>query len=145
MATKFCAVIFFAFCTFSVTAQRCTLDIGGKNTETIIEVFQLNEAQIETMETLRGELEIETKSLEEQIEKLLVEHPQSTEEELVQLAGKYKALQQKMVNTSYESDKKLLSQFNPKQYDRYLQLCRTAIRMPIEVVPKIYNDSITPE
>jgi uncharacterized membrane-anchored protein YhcB (DUF1043 family) len=105
---------------FQVNAQACTLDIGGNNTRTIIEVFQLNKTQIGVMETLRGELEIKTKDLENQIEKLLAEHPQSTEEELIKLADKYKVLQQKMVSASYESDKKLLSQFNPKQYDRYL-------------------------
>jgi aminoglycoside phosphotransferase family enzyme len=126
-------------------AQNCTLDIGGKNTETIIDVFQLNEAQIATMETLRGELAVETKSVEDQIEKLLAEHPQSTEEDLIKLADKYKVLQQKIVNASYESDKKLLSQFNPKQYERYLQLCKAAIRRPIAVIPKIYNDTIEPE
>ncbi|MGB7393443.1 MAG: hypothetical protein WA913_03520 [Pricia sp.] len=145
MATRFCSLILFALCIFTATAQRCTLDIGGKNTQSIVEVFQLNEAQIEMMETLRGELEIETKGLEEQIEKLLADHPQSTEEELIKLADKYKALQQKMVDASYESDKKMLSQFNPKQYERYLQLCRAAIRMPIKVVPKIYKDSVSPE
>ncbi len=133
------------FLSVPVHAQNCTLDIGGKNFKAIIDVFQLNEAQMATLETLQGELAVVTKSLEEQIEKLLAEHPQSTEEELIKLADKYKVLQQKIVTASYDSDKKLLSEFNAKQYERYLQLCKAAIRRPIAVVPKVYNDSIAPE
>ncbi|WP_373518270.1 hypothetical protein [Pricia sp.] len=133
------------FLTGSVQAQNCTLDIGGKHAETMVTVFQLNEAQVATMETLQRLLAVETGHLEEQIEKLLAEHPQSTEEELIKLADKYKVLQQKIVTASYESDKKLLSEFNAKQYERYLLLCKAAIRRPIDVVPKIYNDSIDPE
>ncbi len=135
----------FVFLSLPINAQNCTLDIGGKNAETMVTVFQLNEAQKATLETLQGELAVATKSLEDQIEKLLAEHPQSTEEELLKLADKYKVLQQKILTASYESDKKLLSEFNAKQYDRYLQLCRAAIRRPIAVVPKVYNDSIAPE
>ena len=129
----------------SLHAQTCTLDLGGKNAETMIKVFQLNEAQLGILETLQGELAVETKSLNEEIEKLLAEHPQSSQEELLKLAEKYKVLQQKIVTASYESDKKLLSEFNAKQYNRYLELCRAAIRQPISVVPKVYNDSITPK
>ena len=131
--------------TGSLQAQICTLDIGGKNAETMVTVFQLNEAQMTILEALQGELAVETKSINEQIEKLFAEHPQSTQEELIKLADKYKVLQQKMVTASYESDKKLLSEFNAKQYERYLQLCKAAIRRPISVVPKVYNDSIAPE
>ncbi len=132
------------FISLPINAQTCTLDIGGKNAETMVTVFQLNEKQMAALETLQRELAVETKSLESQIEKLLAEHPQSTEEELIKLADKYKVLQQKIVTASYESDKKLLSEFNAKQYDRYLQLCKAAIRRPIAIVPKVYNDSIDP-
>lgn len=137
--------IFLVFFTGSLNAQICTLDIGGKNAETIVTVFQLNEAQMAILKTLQGELAIESKSVNDQIEKLLAEHPQSTQEELIKLADKYKVLQQKIVTASQESDTKLLSEFNAKQYERYLQLCKAAIRRPISVVPKVYNDSIAPE
>jgi len=120
-------------------AQNCTLDIGGKNSETIKTIFQLNKEQISTMEVLQGELSVKTKSLEEQIEKLLAQHPQSTEEDLIKLAEKYKALQQQLVQAAYDSDKELLSVFNMKQYERYLQLCNEAVRIPIRVVPKSYE------
>src|SRR5680860_417652 len=133
------------FLSVSINAQDCTLNIGGNNSETMINVFQLNETQVATMETLRRLLAVETGHLEEQIEKLLAEHPQSTQEELIKLAEKYKVLLQEIVTVSYESDKKLLSEFNAKQYERYLQLCRAAIRRPIAVVPKVYNDSIAQE
>lgn len=144
---KFFNILSFSLLFFAcpLQAQTCTLDIGGKNTETIITVFQLNEDQLEILDTLRRELAVKTKNFNDQIEKLLARHPQSTEEELIKLADKYKVLQQKIVSASYESDKKLLSEFNAKQYDRYLQLCKAAIRMPIGVVPKVYNDSIEPK
>lgn len=145
MVFKCICFVFFGMSLFSTNAQNCTLDIGGKNAETMVTVFQLNEAQMATLETLQGELAVETKSIEDQIQKLLAEHPQSTEEELIKLADKYKVLQQKIVTASYESDKKLLSEFNAKQYERYLQLCKAAIRRPIAVVPKVYNDTIDPE
>lgn len=145
MVLKIYSFAAFVLIAFLGNAQTCTLDIGGKNTETMVTVFQLNEAQIATLEILRAALAIETKSVNEQIEKLLAEHPQGTEEELLKLADKYKVLQQKIVSASYEGDKKLLSVFNAKQYERYLQLCQAAIRRPIAVVPKVYNDSIAPE
>jgi hypothetical protein len=135
---------FIALCLilFTGNAQDCTLDIGGKNSETIVKIFQLNEQQLTTMEALRGDLEIERKSVEEQIEKLLAEHPQSKEEDLIVLADKYKVLQQKLVNISKAGDKKLLETFNSRQYERYLELCNEAIRRPIVVTPKNYEPSI---
>ncbi len=145
MALRVIFLLFFGLLLFTSNAQNCILGIGGKHTETIIRVFQLNRAQIATMETLRDELAVETKNIENQIEKLLAEQPQSTEEELITLAEKYKVLQQTLVTASYKSDKKLLSQFNAKQYERYLQLCKAATRSPITVVPKVYNDSLGPE
>lgn len=135
----------FLFMMFCISAQDCTLDIGGKNRKTIVDIFQLNAQQKTTMETLRAELEIETKSIEDEIKELFNEHPQSTPEELLVLADKYKVLQQKMVNTSKESDKKLLAVFNERQYQRYLELCHEAFRKPIMVVPETPKDSISSE
>ncbi|MUH36699.1 hypothetical protein D9O36_12670 [Zobellia amurskyensis] len=128
-----------------VNAQNCTLDIGGKNNETIKTLFQLNEEQVSVMESLQGELEVKTKSVEDQIEKLLAQHPQSTEEDLIKLAEKYKTLQQQLVEAAYDSDKQLLSVFNVKQYERYLQLCNEAIRQPIKVEPKNYEIPVEEE
>ncbi|CAM4176906.1 hypothetical protein ZONE111904_05940 [Zobellia nedashkovskayae] len=139
MLPKLYSLLVFLMFFSVVNAQNCTLDIGGKNSETIKTIFQLNEEQIAIMETLKGELEVKTKSTEDQIEKLLAEHPQSTEEDLIKLADKYKVLQKQQLDLAYESDKELLSVFNAKQYERYLQLCNEAIRQPIKVEPKIYG------
>lgn len=139
----FVPVLFFLFFTLSGSAQDCTLDIGGKNGETLISVFQLNQTQIAQMETLSAELALTNKALEDDIQKLFDSHPQSTPEELTTLADKYRVLQQKMVDASWEADKKLLTIFNQKQYQRYLELCNEAIRKPIYVVPIGVKDSIT--
>lgn len=123
----------------SVRAQDCLLGIGGENTEIIIKTFQLNESQIATMEALRGELSVNSKSLEDQIEKLLAEHPQSKEEDLITMGDKYKALQAQLIQVSIEADKSLLEAFNAKQYERYLELCKAAIRKPIFANPMEYE------
>jgi len=133
------------FLLVSVNAQNCTLDIGGKNIDQIVTVFQLNEAQVGTMEALRAELEIKAKTIEDDIQKLFDNHPQSSPEELTTLAGKYKVLQQKLVEASFESDKKLLGTFNEKQYQRYLILCDEALRDPIRIIPIEIGDGIDPE
>jgi len=131
--------------TCTVKAQNCTLDIGGKNIDMIVKIFQLNESQIGAMEELRAELEIKNKTVQEDIQKLFDQHPQSTPEELMTMAGKYKVLQQKIVDASYESDKKLLSLFNEKQYERYLILCEEAIRDPIRIIPVLVEENVDPE
>ncbi len=128
-----------------IIAQECTLDIGGKNGTMVIDIFQLNEKQQTVMEELRGELEITTKSLEDEIQKLFASHPQGTEAELITLSDKYKILKEKLVSASRESDKKLLETFNQKQYERYKSLCYEAVREPIKITPISYKDSDTPE
>jgi len=128
-----------------MVAQECTLDIGGKNFDMVVDIFQLNTEQQAVMEKLRAELEISNKSIEDEIQKLFNSHPQSTQAELISLSDKYKVLKEKMVNSSWESDKKLLETFNPKQYLRYENLCHEALRKPIKVTPTVYRDSISPE
>jgi len=132
--------------TMVLSAQDCTLDVGGKNTETLIRIFQLNGPQISQMETLQAELSVETKTIEEAIQKLFDTQPQSTPEELTTLTDKYKVLKEKMVNASAATDKKLLELFNEKQYERYVALCNEAFRRPIKVVPQVLQDSlVSPE
>ncbi|MGB5553768.1 MAG: hypothetical protein WBM83_03850 [Flavobacteriaceae bacterium] len=130
------------FSCFAAHAQTCTLDVGGNNGEMITKIFQLNQEQIGIMEQLKAEFEITSRTIEDTIQKLFDEHPQSTTEELTTMAGKYKALQQKIVDASLESDTKLLSVFNEKQYQRYLLLCNEAIREPIRVIPVQMTDSV---
>lgn len=137
-------ITFFVFLLFSFSgkAQDCTLDIGGKHTDTLIKIFQMNAEQISKMETLSAELEIEIKIVEDEIQKLFDNQPQSTPEELTALAEKYKVLQEKIVSASKAADKMLLSNFNERQYNRYLDLCSEAIRRPIRVVPVSLKDTI---
>lgn len=135
-------VLVFSLFTLGGSAQECTLDIGGKNPEILIKVFQLKEAQITQMETWRAEFAAANKAVEDDIQKLFDSHPQSTTEELTTLAEKYSALQNKILKASREADKKLLTIFNERQYERYLQLCTEAIRLPIKVIPIGVMDSI---
>jgi hypothetical protein len=130
------------FVSLSVSAQDCTLDVGGKNTDVLVKVFQMNAAQIGNMETLSAELKLETKVIEDEIQKLFDSHPQSTPEELTTLSEKYKVFQEKIVMASKATDKMLLSIFNEKQYDRYLELCYEAVRKPIKVLPTSVKDTI---
>jgi len=118
---------------------ECTLDIGGKNPESVVKIFQLNEAQKVQVEELRAKYSITSKGIEDEMTKLLAEHPQSTPEELLTMAEKYKALQAKLVLASREIDEGLLTTFNQKQYSLYLSLCHEAFRIPIEVTPVIYD------
>jgi len=137
----FCAFIAFFLIASHSNAQvhECTLDIGGKNSENVAEIFQLNDGQKAQMEELRASYTLAYNTFEEESQKLLDEHPQSTSDELTTLAQKYRALQVKITDASREIDKKLLSSFNQKQYDLYLSLCHEAFRRPIEVTPVIYD------
>lgn len=130
---------------YYASAQNCTLDIGGGKNEVVVGIFQLNEAQIATMERLGAELDLENKALEDDIKKLFIEHPQSTTEDLMTLADKYKKLQQKIVDAAMSKEKEFLSEFNEKQYQRYLLLCNEALRDPIRIVPVMVNDTLGPE
>lgn len=141
----FCATMLFLISFMEVAGQDCTLGIGGKNSETIVSIFQLKASQKALMDTLRDQLAIEEKKVEDEIQKLFREHPQSSEEDLMKLAVKYKALQQQVVDLARETDIKLLSVFNERQYQRYLLLCKEAIREPISIVPMVYKDSIAPK
>jgi len=138
---QFCA--FAAFLLFishgNAQVHECTLDIGGKNANNVADIFQLNEGQKSQMEELRAEYSIAYKTFEEQSQKLLDEHPQSTSEELTTLAGKYRALQENITAASRAIDEELLASFNQKQYNLYLSLCHEAFRRPIEVTPVIYD------
>ncbi len=138
--------LFFNFFAFYGLAQNCTLNIGAENAETLANVFQMNKEQIAKMNQLSAELKIEVEVVEGEIQKLFAQQPQSTPEELSLLASKYKVLQQKIVQASIATDKKLLETFNVKQYQRYLELCNEALRDPIKVVPlPLKANEVNPE
>ncbi len=109
----------------------CSLDVGGKNTEVLIQVFQLNDEQKSKLEIWIAELELQTKVIEDDISQLLEQHPQSTEADLLNLSGKYAELKDNLVLLSLQYDQKLLGIFNEKQYKFYTELCREAYRRPL--------------
>ncbi len=133
-------LFFFGVLVFSSNAQDrdCMLGLGGSSAETIIQVFQLNEEQIQKMDDWTAELKLSNKVYQEEITQLFDTHPQSKTEDLEALATKYKVLKDKVLANTKEYDKRLLKLFNPKQYDRYLELCATANRIPFQVIPQPY-------
>ena len=125
--------------------EDCSLDIGGQETEVLIGVFQLNEEQQSYLETWRGELSVQARTIEDQISQLLASHPQSTEADLFNLSKKYAQLKDQLVAITLEYDQKMLGTFNPKQYEFYRELCKEALRRPLVPVPLEEEEEEEPE
>ena len=123
------------FACFTANAQDCTLAIGGKDADIIIQVFQMNNEQIAKMEVWKMELAKETEAAQEQANQLLASQPQGTPEDLEKMAIKYKEIQDRVAEISKSYDKKLLAIFNEKQYRRYVGLCREIYLKPLVVIP----------
>ena len=123
----------------------CSLDIGGEDTDVLITVFQLNEKQQTYLDTWRGELSVQSKTIEEDISQLLETHPQSTEADLHNLSRKYAKLKDQLVAISRTYDQKMLGTFNPKQYEFYIELCNEALRRPLVPVPLEEEEEDEPE
>ncbi len=129
----YCSILlFFIFFTSMGQTAGCTLGIGGKDTETIIKVFQLNDEQLVQMEAWIQELNKSNELIEEQIDVLLDKHPQSNEEELQTLAEKFKPLRAQIIANSKICDQKLVGILNENQYRRYIDLCTEAMRRPLK-------------
>lgn len=141
-------LFFFFFTIITVTASGqlpdCTLDMGGQDSELIIKIFQLNDDQIAKMETWRAELELKNRVLVDQIEWLFENHPQGTEEDLINLSKKYNVLQRQILSNSRTYDQMLLGAFNERQYERYSILCAEAMRQPLPV-PDNFKSYLPPE
>jgi hypothetical protein len=133
-------LFFFGLLVFSSKAQDrdCMLGLGGSSAETIIQVFQLNKDQILKLDEWTAELKLSNKVYQDEITQLFDTHPQSKTEDLEALATKYKVLKDQVLVNTKEYDKRLLMLFNPKQYDRYLELCAAANRIPFQVIPQPY-------
>jgi TolA-binding protein len=127
----YCILLFFMGLTGFGQSEDCTLGIGGKDTETVIEVFQLSEEQLAQMNGWIQELNNSNEVIEEQIDLLLEKHPQSNEEELQDLAEKFKVLRAQILANSKICDQKLVGIFNENQYRRYSALCQEALRRPL--------------
>ncbi|PWL38256.1 hypothetical protein DKG77_08230 [Flagellimonas aquimarina] len=125
---------FFLFANlYGMAQQDCILGIGGQDDEMISEVFQLNDEQMEKMRNWSAELRIRNEILKNQAEFLLKKHAQSSPEDLVAMSQKYKDILDSMKQNVLRQDKRLLSIFNEKQYNFYLELCSQLTLQPIYV------------
>ncbi len=134
VALNFFLLFFMLHYTMTAQIPDCSLDIGGKDTEVIIKVFQLNEKQQSLLDGWKSELNLQVRVIEDNIDQLLDQHPQSTEADLMNLAKKYTRLKDSLVQISNQYDQMLLGVFNEKQYEFYTELCREAIRRPLTPV-----------
>lgn len=125
------ALFVFSLTSIYATSQVCILDIGSKNSEKVIETFQLKEKQLESLKVLKDDVKLATEAIDKKVKNLLETHPQSSPEELTVLAEKHKELEDEMFGVIVKYDQKLISLFNEKQYERYVLLCNTANRTPI--------------
>lgn len=114
-----------------VFSQDCTLGIGGKDTDLIIQVFMLNAEQQQKLHAWADALEAENAPLEDQARVLLDTHPQNSPEDLAALGHKYEAIKEAMMANTRKYDRLLLGTFNPGQYQRYSDLCGEVDRRPM--------------
>ncbi len=130
------AILFYLFLIssfFSVAQEECSLGIGGQDDETIAEVFQLSEIQLEKLKNWSAELKVRNDHLKNQAEYLLKRHAQSSPEDLMNISYKYRDLLDSMKQNSRMLDKRLLSIFNDRQYNFYIKLCNQLTLRPIYI------------
>lgn len=131
MRQKFVLFLSFWAWSFALSAQQCTLGIGGTDPDLIIQVFGLSEGQQLQLQTWAAALEAENAPLEAQARTLLDTHPQSTIEELAALGHKYEEIKDAMLENARRYDRLLLGTFSDRQYQRYAELCREVGRQPM--------------
>lgn len=120
------------FAAAAVTAQEapCLLGTGG-DTETIIEVFQLNEQQQVQLQEWSLELQIRQDEIAKRAGGLLEAQTGSGTSGLDSLAVEYNSLKKEILGIQADFDTRVLSLFNEKQYERYVQLCEEVNRAPL--------------
>ncbi|MDC6390336.1 hypothetical protein PP182_16720 [Maribacter sp. PR1] len=139
-------LIFTCFYSLSSWSQSdCVLGVGITDNDIIAQVFQMNEMQQENLANFSAELKYRNEVLNNQLENIYTRHPQSTVEEINELAVKYRGVMDSMKIVQAMIDKKVLSLFNQKQYEFYLTLCQEAARSPYIITPKVYADSLRPK
>lgn len=143
MLIRFSILLILSLSPISLMSQAdCVLGVGITENETIADIFQMNDSQKEQLANLGAELKYRNELLNNRLENLYNRHPQSTVEELNQLALKYRSVMDSMELVQSMIDKKVLSLFNQKQYDLYLSLCQQASRSPHIITPMVYADSV---
>lgn len=130
-AAVFCLFLMLNFSVFA--QQECLLGVGGKDDETIAEVFQLNEEQLGNLKNWSAELKIRNEILENQAEYLLKQHAESSPEVLLKVSTEYRTILDSMKQNVRMMDKRLLSILNPKQYEFYVELCNKLTLRPIYI------------
>lgn len=118
---------------FCSAQQECALGIGGGNDDSIAEVFQLNELQLEKLKNWSAELKVRNQYLKDQAKFLLKRNAQSSPEDLLALSYKYRTLLDSMKQNVKMLDKRLLSIFNDNQYNLYIELCGQMMLLPIHI------------
>ncbi len=131
MFYKFLTTVTCLICIAQASSQECALGIGGKDTELIIQVFQLNDLQQQKLREWTEELESTNSELQEKARVLLETHPQTTTEEVEVLGAKYREIKDVMLANSLRYDRLLLGTFNELQYRRYVELCQEVYRAPM--------------
>ncbi len=109
------------------------MGIGGRDNETIIEVFQLNEEQKENLKNWSAELKVRNTYLKDKAKFLVKRHEQSPPNVLMKMSYEYRKLLDSMRNNSRMIDKRMLGTFNQKQYDLYVELCGMIAMDPMRV------------
>ena len=124
----------FLFYGFLSSAQmECTLGVGGRNDETIIEVFQLNEEQQENLRNWSAELKVRNTYLKDKAKVLLKRNETSPPNVLMEMSYEYRELLDSMRSNIRMIDRRLLGTFNKKQYDLYVELCGVIAMDPMRV------------
>lgn len=131
MIQKILIVLSFVCSCQAIAQEVCLLGVGGNDDNTIIEVFQLTEDQIDHMRNLGAELRYRNELLKNEAEVLLKKHSQSSPEDLLSMSIEYRTLVDSMKSNIRLIDKRLLLLFNDQQYNLYIQLCNTATLSPI--------------
>lgn len=111
----------------------CMLGVGGPDGDVIAEVFQLNDEQNEKLKNWTAELKVRNDILREKAEYLMKKNENSTPEVLLEVSKQYRAIQDSMFQNVRMMDKRLLTIFNDKQYQRYLGFCNELALRPIHV------------
>lgn len=145
MIRRILTTLLLTFCLFPAMSQQCALGIGGKDTELIVLVFQLNDAQQEKLNLWTEALDKENEELQARARELLRTHPQETTEEVEVLGTKYREIKEMMLANSLRYDRMLLGTFNELQYQRYVELCQEVMRAPMAPAADSGGGSGAPE
>ena len=139
----FIVVFFTLLFSFHLNAQAdCILGVGVVQDSVLIAIFQLNSKQSEELVNYSAEIQYRNEILDNKLANIRKRHPQSTVQELSNLATAYNVIMDSMHLVQTMVDKRLLTLFNQKQYAFYRNLCLEASRSPFIVAPTIYTDSV---